>query len=371
MVDDLHRELGRLETTLAGADAPNASVIDELSKMRGELAARGSDPRTELRLPNVRVASPCKQRWDDMVGDARVRVCNGCERPVFNLSEMTRDDAEAVLATRGVTPCVRFYRRTDGTVMTADCPTGAGARRSRRLAVVAAGTTLMSASAAMADPAPGSEDPPPTQAEAEPPVLVKREQVELAPLAEDPCAVPTSYTVTMGIMISEPAPKHPAIEWSTWVRGGYGKQTRVPANTAANAAARSVTPPMVESGSTGELALGADVTLGLTDRGNVRIGAWAETRTTSSAVFGGEVLLAGFRGLPRFGAVLRVGGNRDVFTTAIGFGFSDTDPTLPRHATGVRLVTSVTSSERELFATVGLELDPIGVIGGLVRRARR
>jgi hypothetical protein len=29
-----------------------------------------------------------------------------------------------VLATRGITPCVRFYRGADGTVMTTDCPTG-------------------------------------------------------------------------------------------------------------------------------------------------------------------------------------------------------------------------------------------------------
>jgi hypothetical protein len=39
-----------------------------------------------------------------MIGGARVRACGGCNRPVFNLSAMTREDAEAVLATRGLTP---------------------------------------------------------------------------------------------------------------------------------------------------------------------------------------------------------------------------------------------------------------------------
>src|SRR4051812_44285212 len=113
----LPEELSRLETRL---DPTRASVIDELTKVREDLSCR-PDPGAPLRLANLRIASPCKQRWADMLGDERVRVCNGCERPVFNLSEMTNAEAEAVLATRGVKPCVRFYRRADGTVMTADC----------------------------------------------------------------------------------------------------------------------------------------------------------------------------------------------------------------------------------------------------------
>lgn len=70
---------------------------------------------------------------------------------------MTRDEAERVLATRGLTPCVRFYRRPDGTVMTTDCPSGAR-REGRRLAVLAsslaAGAALAAPSSARAEPAP-------------------------------------------------------------------------------------------------------------------------------------------------------------------------------------------------------------------------
>jgi len=40
-----------------------------------------------------------------MVGDDRVRACGAAIGRV-NLSEMTRDEAERVLATRGLTPCV-------------------------------------------------------------------------------------------------------------------------------------------------------------------------------------------------------------------------------------------------------------------------
>jgi hypothetical protein len=145
---DLKDELSCL---VAQLDPSRASVIDELTKVRSDLSSRSESRASPMRLTNLRIASPCKERWADMVGDDRVRVCNGCERPVFDLSQMTRAEAEAVLATRGVTPCVRFYRRADGTVMTADC--GPGARRKVRVAAIAAGTVLLGASPVMADPA--------------------------------------------------------------------------------------------------------------------------------------------------------------------------------------------------------------------------
>jgi hypothetical protein len=129
--DDLVRELASLESKVAD----HRRVTEELAHVRQYLAQREAR-RGPVRLEKLRIASPCKQRWEDMVGDERVRVCAGCERPVFNLSAMTMEDAEAVLATRGVTPCVRFYQRTDGTVMTSDCPAGS---RPRRALAVAAG----------------------------------------------------------------------------------------------------------------------------------------------------------------------------------------------------------------------------------------
>jgi len=152
--DDLQRELLRLEARLGDATTPGTrGVIDELSRVRNDLGRRCDRP-APLRLAALRIASPCHQRWADMSGDDRVRVCNGCDRPVFNLSELTREEAEAVLATRGITPCVRFYRRADGTVMTADCPTGARRRLSVAAGALAAGGALLATSPATADPAP-------------------------------------------------------------------------------------------------------------------------------------------------------------------------------------------------------------------------
>jgi hypothetical protein len=78
-----------------------------------------------MNLDEVRVASPCDAAWDDMVGDDRVRHCAGCDKDVYNLSGLSRADAEALLVAKGVDVCIRFYRRADGTLITRDC----GARR--------------------------------------------------------------------------------------------------------------------------------------------------------------------------------------------------------------------------------------------------
>ena len=78
---------------------------------------------TEL-LAQVKVASPCPARWEDMSGDERSRFCLQCNKHVYNLSAMSsRDAAELIRAKEGKL-CSRFYRRSDGTMLTADCPVG-------------------------------------------------------------------------------------------------------------------------------------------------------------------------------------------------------------------------------------------------------
>jgi hypothetical protein len=75
-------------------------------------------------LDNVSVASPCPVDWNEMYGDNRKRVCSECKLNVYNLSDMTRREAESFLFTSEGRACVRFYRRMDGTVLTKDCPVG-------------------------------------------------------------------------------------------------------------------------------------------------------------------------------------------------------------------------------------------------------
>ncbi|MFL6255116.1 MAG: hypothetical protein ACJ74T_08825 [Pyrinomonadaceae bacterium] len=90
-------------------------------------------------LEHVRVAAPCRADWEKMVGDERMRYCDSCSLHVYNLSGMTRREAEALVASAEGRLCVRFYRRADGTILTRNCPVGLSALK-RRAAHVATAT---------------------------------------------------------------------------------------------------------------------------------------------------------------------------------------------------------------------------------------
>ena len=49
-------------------------------------------------LDHVQVAAPCKADWDQMIGSDRVRFCGQCSLNVYNLSAMSRSDAESLIA---------------------------------------------------------------------------------------------------------------------------------------------------------------------------------------------------------------------------------------------------------------------------------
>jgi hypothetical protein len=82
-------------------------------------------------LQAVRVAAPCHASWDAMTeveGD-RVKFCSGCQKRVYNLSAMGQAEAEGLLRRHEGKLCVRYYRRRDGTILTAECPVGLRAAR--------------------------------------------------------------------------------------------------------------------------------------------------------------------------------------------------------------------------------------------------
>ena len=60
----------------------------------------GAGRRTLPMLDQISVASPCNASWDEMLGDQRVRFCVSCEKNVYNLSAMPKDEAEALIAAR-------------------------------------------------------------------------------------------------------------------------------------------------------------------------------------------------------------------------------------------------------------------------------
>jgi hypothetical protein len=66
-----------------------------------------------------------------MTGDDRIRHCAECQLNVYNLSDMTRAEAEELIARREGRLCVRFFRRADGTIITRDCPRGLRALTNR------------------------------------------------------------------------------------------------------------------------------------------------------------------------------------------------------------------------------------------------
>jgi len=94
-------------------------------------------------VDRIRIAKPCPASWDDMQGDERVRHCTQCRRNVYNLREMSREEAARLIESREGKVCVRIYRREDGRVMTADCPKGLARARRRIAAAVLAVASMV------------------------------------------------------------------------------------------------------------------------------------------------------------------------------------------------------------------------------------
>jgi len=83
------------------------------------------------RINRLRIATPCPISWDQMTGDNRVRFCDHCHLSVYNISELTRIEAERLIASTEGRLCARLFQRADGTVLTKDCPVGLRALRRR------------------------------------------------------------------------------------------------------------------------------------------------------------------------------------------------------------------------------------------------
>ena len=151
-----------------------------------------TDHRALPLLDRIRVASPCHEPWASMQGDDHVRHCDRCDRHVYDLSSLSRLEAERLVTEREGGVCVRFYRRADGTVLTADCPVGV--RRRRRwlaFSALAVGTLSTVAGMFLAPPV----DAPPV-------ALVTPEPDPLpAPPATDEPPPPSSAA-----MVYEPPP---------------------------------------------------------------------------------------------------------------------------------------------------------------------
>src|SRR5258705_6181447 len=94
-------------------------------------------------LDHVKVAAPCNVDWDGMIGNERSRFCGQCSLNVYNLSDMTKREAEQLIASSEGRLCVKFYRRSDGSILTRNCPVGLQALKRRMSSLVRAVTSLV------------------------------------------------------------------------------------------------------------------------------------------------------------------------------------------------------------------------------------
>lgn len=130
------------------------SLEKELKEVREQLE-RKQAKRALPMLDQVKIASPCSESWDEMIGDERTRFCLKCEKNVYNVAAMTRDEAQQLIDESEGTACMRLYRRKDGTVITSDCPVGV--RRKRVTRIAAAALAVGGAGLAFLGLAPGAQ----------------------------------------------------------------------------------------------------------------------------------------------------------------------------------------------------------------------
>ena len=145
------KELDELKAT----EARLAREVADIAKKLEERSSRRALPLLE----SIQIATPCTASWDEMIGDDRARFCTHCQKDVFNLSAMPRDEAESFMQARTAEVCVRLYRRTDGTVLTSDCPVGVKRKRRRKAVVAAVGSSLLAAGAMLMASARTTREP--------------------------------------------------------------------------------------------------------------------------------------------------------------------------------------------------------------------
>ncbi len=82
------------------------------------MTAEASEP-----IDNLILSFSCPIDWNSMDGDDRERFCMQCSKTVFNISDLSKKEANEYLQKRSKTShCVKFYLRSDGTITTDECP---------------------------------------------------------------------------------------------------------------------------------------------------------------------------------------------------------------------------------------------------------
>jgi len=118
--------------SLAAEVATKTRELDGARALLDEARAKARLPV----LPNIKVATPCPVEWNSMThvaSDERIRSCATCEKNVYNISSLTREEAEALIIAKEGKLCVRYFQRHDGTILLKDCAVGVTQKRKRRV----------------------------------------------------------------------------------------------------------------------------------------------------------------------------------------------------------------------------------------------
>ena len=86
-------------------------------------------------LNDMQIAAPCDVGFENMQGDDRVRFCTSCKMNVYNIGEMSAEEAQNLIENTEGRLCLRLYQRKDGTVITDNCPIGLRNIRNRLVRV--------------------------------------------------------------------------------------------------------------------------------------------------------------------------------------------------------------------------------------------
>lgn len=105
----------------------------------------------------LRIASPCNQDWDSMIGNDRVRFCEHCQLSVHNLDLASRKQVRRLIARSGDRLCVSYSQPVPPRVPTAPILHKIGKRTSALAAgAVTATLGISSAIAAASSPKPSA-----------------------------------------------------------------------------------------------------------------------------------------------------------------------------------------------------------------------
>ncbi len=76
------------------------------------------------KLDRLTIPKPCSSDWKMMLGDEKKRFCSECNKYVYDISKLTRTQAEALVASKQGQLCARLTRQPDGKVITEDMRPG-------------------------------------------------------------------------------------------------------------------------------------------------------------------------------------------------------------------------------------------------------